>query len=255
MPLVSVVLTTYNRGPILSRTVRSLLSQTFDDFELIICDDASPDRTSDVVQDYSRLDHRIVYQRNTHNIGMPENLNCGIRRSSGTYVANVHDDDIYHPSLLRRWVNALEENPNAAFVFNQYGVLDAQDQVRTIYTENLPSVFSGQQLLEQIYFRRWRFDSPVWGTVMARRALYIEAGLFDRRFGFLADVDMWMRLAEKYDVAYVAEPLIALSSRALVPRQWSVDETGTLEQMFWEARMRHYRKRPSRRAVETLKHL
>src|SRR5438105_8234296 len=128
MPLVSVVLTTYNRGPILSRTVRSLLSQTFDDFELIICDDASPDRTSDVVQDYSRLDHRIVYQRNTHNIGMIENLNCGIRRSSGTYVANVHDDDIYHPSLLRRWVNAMEEHQDAACVFYQYVIMHDQHE-------------------------------------------------------------------------------------------------------------------------------
>jgi hypothetical protein len=115
----------------------------------------------------------------------------------------------------------------------------------------------GSMLLEDMYFRHWRFDSPVWGTVMARRSAYLEAGLFDPRFGFVADVDMWLRLAENYDVAYIAEPLIGLASRETVPRIWGDAEKLTqkhIERMFREARIRHFGGRPARQRLELMRH-
>jgi hypothetical protein len=92
---------------------------------------------------------------------------------------------------------------------------------------------------------------------MARRSAYEAVGLFDERFGFYADVDMWMRLAEEFSVAYVDEPLIRLPSRDTVPRLFSLtprEEARTLRRMFWEARMRHYRHRPFRRVLEAGRH-
>jgi GT2 family glycosyltransferase len=92
---------------------------------------------------------------------------------------------------------------------------------------------------------------------MARRSAYEAVGLFDERFGFYADVDMWMRLAEQFPVAYVDEPLILLPSRDTVPQLFSLtrgEESRTLRRMFWEARMRHYRDRPVRRALEAGRH-
>jgi len=110
-------------------------------------------------------------------------------------------------------------------------------------------------LIETIYFTRWRFDSPVWGTVMARRAFYEKAGLFDHRFSFFSDVDMWLRLAEDYDVAYVREPLITLAGRKAVPTMINVPNMDVLiRRMFWEARMRHYRLNPIRRMFEAARH-
>jgi hypothetical protein len=97
----------------------------------------------------------------------------------------------------------------------------------------------------------------VWGTVMARRSAYEAVGFFDDRFGFYADVDMWMRLAEHFAVAYVDEPLLTLPSRDAVPRLFSLtpnEQARTLRQIFWEARMRHYRDRPFRRALEAGRH-
>src|SRR5205085_4042638 len=87
---------------------------------------------------------------------------------------------------------------------------------------------------------------------MARASAYQKIGLFDERFGFCADVDMWMRLAERYRVAYVAEPLISLPARETVPRLdrerfW--DQQRRLERMFWEGRMRHFQGRPWRRGA------
>ena len=252
---VSIVLTTYNRSAALKETIDTLRAQSFQDFELIVCDDCSPDDTEEVVNRYQGLENRIVYHRNSRNIGMPGNLNEGIRLSRGEYIANLHDGDLYEPQLLEKWKSALDRNPGAAFVFNQYAGLDPDGGVGQIFKEDLPEVFPGTLLLEGIFFRRWRFGSPVWGTVMARRNAYLEARLFDNRFGFIADVDMWMRLAERYEVAYVREPLIRIPTRDNMPRQWTIRrEDRLLQQMYREARMRHYRSRPVRRLMEAGRH-
>ncbi len=221
-PEVSVVLTTYNRADALRETLDTMIAQTFRDFELIICDDASKDRTKDVAMEYVARDPRIRYHRNEPNLGMPGNLNSGIRLAKGQFVANVHDGDLYDPTLLEKWTAAMRQSPNVAFVFNQYRHLDENGAVARVTFEEVPSALPGRRLIEDIYFNRWRFDSPVWGTVMARRSLYEEMGLFDSRFGFLSDVDMWLRLAENHEVAYVPEALITLPSREAVPRMVKV---------------------------------
>jgi glycosyltransferase involved in cell wall biosynthesis len=253
VPSVTIVLTAFNRAEPLRATIQTLLSQTFGDFELLVCDDVSVDHTEAVVREFAERDQRVSYHRNSRNLGMPENLNEGIRRSRGEYIANLHDGDLYDGSLLEKWVGALEKYPRAAFVFNQYRVLDSRGGVRTVYKEDLPPIFSGARLLEEIYFRRWRFDSPVWGTVMGRRTAYVQAGLFDCRFGCIADVDMWMKLAETYDVAYVGEPLITLLDRESLPSNWIIP--GDLaRQIFWEARMRHFDHRTVRKFGEAVRH-
>ena len=151
---------------------------------------------------------------------MPGNLNAGILATSGEYVANLHDGDEYDPTLIEKSSAALDAYPRAAFVFNGYRELDSKGNTKQVWREPSPRIQPGWALLENMYFRHWRFGSPVWGTVMARRSAYLEAGLFDPRFGFVADVDMWLRLAEKYDVAYIAEPLIGLASPDAVPKSW-----------------------------------
>ena len=257
MPKVSVVLTTYNRARVLGATLDCILSQTLQDFELIISDDASTDGTEQVCHKYEKQDPRVRYLRGAQNVGMPGNLNNGIKACTAEYVANLHDGDLYEATLLEKWAAALDSSPRAAFVFNAYR--DVNSEGRTIGIERLPlgPCVPGSLLLERIFFRRWRLNSPVWGTVMARRSAYLSAGLFDPRFGFIADVDMWLKLAESFDVAYVPEPLITRPSRETVPRIWNGAErlaVRQIEQMFWESRMRHYRSSPIRRLAEATRH-
>ena len=150
----------------------------------------------------------------------------------------------------------LDACPEVGFVFNAYNQLDPAGRVERIYREPLPECAAGQALLE-LYFRRWRFDSPVYAMVMARRSAYLETGLLDPRFGMYADVDMWLRLANVHGVAYVSEPLISLPSRQSLPSHW----TGGRRQgkritrrIFWEARMRRYANEPIRRSLEAARH-
>jgi len=252
-PKVSIIVTAYNRGACLSSTLDSLLSQTFGDFELLLCDDVSADETEAVGRDYAARDSRVVYHRNVRNLGMPGNLNEGIRRCKGTFIANLHDGDTFEPDLINKWKRALEQYPTAAFVFNQYRALKKGGETAAVHSESLPPVFPGDQLLEEIFFRRWLFDSPVWGTVMARKTAYLGAGLFDPRFGCVADIDMWMRLAENHAVAYIQEPLIRLAPRETVPGNFVIP-TNLVRRIYWESRLRHYRGRTLRLAAEVGRH-
>jgi glycosyltransferase involved in cell wall biosynthesis len=257
-PAISVVLTTYNRAAVLSRTIASVLGQTFTDFELIIADDASPDDTQQVCQQWVLSDSRIRYHRRPENVGMPQNLNLGVLASTGRYVAILHDDDVYCPNLLSEWKTCLDEYSGAAFVFNAYRALNEQGETRAICREPLARCSLGSVLLENIFFTRWRFDSPVFGTVMIRRSAFDRVGPFDERYGFWADVDMWMRLAEEFDVCYLDEPLIAVTSRAVSPHQFDDRFSCVqplMERMFWRARMRHYRGNQLLRAAEAARHV
>jgi glycosyltransferase involved in cell wall biosynthesis len=255
---VSVVLTTYNRASILPATIKSVLDQTFSDFELIVCDDCSTDSTESILREYALGDSRIQYHENKRTLGMPSNLNAGIALAHGEYVANLHDDDEYSPVLLERWIQVLDRYPSAGFVFNAYRSLGPGGREHRVYREPLSECQPGCVVIERVFFRRWRFDSPVWGTTMVRRSAYEMVGPFDERFGFFADVDMWLRLADRFDVAYVDEPLIGLRSPEQVPRRWRtswLEEQRIVERMFWEARIRHFEGRPGRLSLELARHV
>ena len=105
--MVSIVLVTYNRASRLKLSIQDLLDQTFQDFELIICDDCSTDSTERVCRDFQRRDNRIRYFRHPENIAMPANCNFGITKCNFEYVAILHDGDRFMPSLIEQWYRAI----------------------------------------------------------------------------------------------------------------------------------------------------
>ena len=119
-PLVSVVLATFNRVSLLEDTLRTVLAQTHDDFELIVCDDGSADGTPVVMAEWAARDPRILYVRQPRNLGLAGNVRSGIALAKAELVAVLYDGDVYDPRLLERWVAALRACPEAAFVFNAY---------------------------------------------------------------------------------------------------------------------------------------
>lgn len=252
---VSIVLVTYNREKFLPRTLDCILSQTYSDFNLLICDDCSTDGTEAVCREYLKHDSRIRYYRNAQNLGMPGNLNTGISRTQSEFIANLHDGDIYYPSLIEKWRAALLENPTAGFVFNIYRHL-SHDGVSSGQTDRFPGLMAGSEFLENVCFQDPELECPVWGTVMARRGVYEALGMFDPTYGFWSDFDMWFRIAEFYDVAFVPEPLIDLPSRTTMPHLFAsgaLKTHTTIFRMYWAARCRHYWNRPFRLARELAK--
>jgi len=180
----------------------SILAQSFTDYELIVSDDCSTDATEEICRSYARRDERIRYNRNSVNLGMPGNLNAALRAASGRYVADLHDGDLYRSDLIARWKEALDTYATAGFVFNAYR---SQSRPELVFRESYPPIIEGRRLAVRL-LSGW--GSCVFGTVMAHRDIYEGLGWFDPRFGNYSDVDMWMRIAREYDVAYIDEPLI-----------------------------------------------
>ncbi len=210
VPRISVVLTTYNRAHELATTLDSVLAQTCPDFELIVSDDCSPDHTETLCREYMRRDPRVRYRRNPRNLRMPGNLNAAIVEARGRYIANLHDGDLYRSDLLEKWSDALDRHPNAAFVFNQYTSGELGGPTRLLGLD-LPECIDGREFLLRYFTAQW--GSPIFGTVMARKACYDAVGPFDPAYSFNSDIEMWVRLAMRYDVAHVNEPLIQITPR------------------------------------------
>ena len=206
--MISIVLVTYNRAEKLKLSIQDILSQTFQEFELIICDDCSPDHTQSICEEFVAKDDRIRYIRHQKNLRMPENLNQGIRKAKYDYLAILHDADRFDPNLISLWYQALDKYKTAAFAFYQHTVIDDGEKVIRTYREPYSGLVSGQYLLRQVFFRRWHFDSPVFGMAMGRKTLFEQAGLFNAEYGFYGDVDMWMTLLHDWDAFYLDQPVI-----------------------------------------------
>jgi len=225
MGKVSVCLLTYNRAEWLPQTVETILAQSLRDFELVISDNCSSDETEHLCHELETRDGRIRYYRNNTNLGMTGNYQAALERTIGEHVAYLHDDDLYHPDLLTKWADALDRYPSAAFVFNATEKIDFENQhVRYWFHHYPPLIQPGTILLDEM-LTRW--GSPVRGTVMVRRRCVDTAGPFDsKRFPNIGDVDMWMRLAGQFDVAYLREPLIRsrVRERGHFAESWLVME-------------------------------
>src|SRR5262245_40295511 len=109
-PLVSIGLAVYNGEEYLSDAISSILAQSFTDFELIISDNASTDRTEEICKTYADMDSRIRYSRNETNIGGVNNENLTFRLSKGKYFRLAAHDDVCDPKLIEKCVEVLERD-------------------------------------------------------------------------------------------------------------------------------------------------
>src|SRR5947209_6388379 len=112
-PKVTLLLPTIGRLDFIEDTKRSVGQQTYLDFEAIVLDNASDPKARRVLTEWAATDSRLRIDRVDSRIPMFANFNRGIRASSGEYVAFFHDDDLYHPRLLERAVEALDRHPSA----------------------------------------------------------------------------------------------------------------------------------------------
>ena len=128
-PRVSIGLPVYNGERFLQKSVDSILGQTYEDFELIICDNASTDRTEHICRDYVCRDSRVKYFRNTHNVGAAANFCRVFNLSSGQYFKWMADDDMMEPQCLVRCVERLDRDPDVVLVYPKVTVIDEAGEI------------------------------------------------------------------------------------------------------------------------------
>jgi len=149
---------------------------------------------------------------------MPANVNFGIQKSKYDYIAILHDGDRFMPDLIEQWYIAITGNESVGLVFCSIGVTDAEDKMLAFYQDFDEGIIDHEYLLKKVYFRRWRFDSPVFGEAMVKRSLFDDHGFFKKKYGFYADVDFWMQLLHSHDAYYCADTLILGPLKSIQPR-------------------------------------
>ena len=212
LPRISVCFLSFNHAAVLRETIGSVLAQDFRDFELIISDDCSRDESWSIIQELAQTDERIRSIRPERNLGMADNANFAVAHARASSIALLHHDDVCRPDLLSKWFAVIDQNPRVGFVSNAFQI---GGSARIDY-HPFQTVTPGRWALRHQLLGRW--DCPVRGTAMIRKEAWEQAGGMRSRFGLIADVDLWMRLAAAWDVGYVAEPLITV--QAVRPRDY-----------------------------------
>jgi len=124
MPLVSVIMPSYNHGKFVSEAIESICNQSISDWELIIVDDASEDNSRKIIQDYMKKDHRIVATFHDENMGIARSLNDGLERASGKFISFFASDDIWVRDKLEKQLKVLEKDENL-IVWSEGEIIDA----------------------------------------------------------------------------------------------------------------------------------
>lgn len=191
---VSVVIPTYNRAKYLPEALKSVLTQTFVDFELVVVDDGSTDNTAEIVR--AMADPRIRYIAQS-NRGVAGALNTGWRAARGEYIGRLDSDDVWLPNLLQELVPILERNPEMGVVYARAQWMDA-DGKQLPQILGTPEKFPGENLKSLLY------GDCVCPIAVVFRVRCIESvGGYDDRLAGNEDWDLWIRMAEHYGIGYV----------------------------------------------------
>ena len=199
MPRVSVITLSHNRPSLLSRSIASVLSQDYSDFELIVVDDSSSDEPRKVVNSF--VDPRIEYIGLESAIAASAADNVGIKSAHGDYIAFLDDDDEWLPTKLSKQVMAFDRAGSSVGLI--YTGINYIDEVRGSRKSFLPAC-RGR------VFDRLLMGCFIWAqsSVMIRRDIIAEVNGFDGALPCMHDWDLYLRIAKKYEFDYIPEVLV-----------------------------------------------
>jgi len=183
MPKISVVMSVFNTEKYLTEAIESILNQTFTDFEFIIIDDGSTDKSAEIIKSYE--DPRIVFIQQV-NKGLAAALNRGIKAAKGKYIARMDADDIAFPARLEQQYKFMENNQNSIVLGTQAAVMDKNGKV--IYKSHVP--LDNKLLKEGLPFKT-PFFHP---TIMMRGDVILYSGGYTE-IPFAQDLFLWNNLA------------------------------------------------------------
>jgi glycosyltransferase involved in cell wall biosynthesis len=197
VPLVSVVIPTYNYGHFLAEAIQSVLEQTFRDFEIIVVDDGSTDNTREVIEQFGDS-VRYIHQNNQ---GVAVARNNGIKAARGQYIAFLDADDLWLPQKLQLQTALFEECPHVGLVYSTVYLFESKSGA--IVGEYPVSCCRKGKVLRDLYMYPF-IPSP---TPLIPKDVFNVVGCFDNRFDPKEDSEMWLRIAARYEFAFVPKPL------------------------------------------------
>lgn len=206
MPLVSVIIPSFNHRQFIAQTIDSIAAQSFSDWELVIVDDGSTDGSQALLATRKSEKVRVILFERNH--GACHAMNTAIEHARGEYIAVINSDDVAKPHRLERQLAFLESNPQVLAVFARPDLIDEAGQP-TSSESNRPFFIEPKQ--SRAEWLRYFIDFTnclCHPTLLARRQMYELIGGYDNTLVQLPDFDMWLRLLRVGAFAVLPEPLI-----------------------------------------------
>lgn len=211
-PRVSVILPSYNHELYIKRSVNSILSQTFSDFEVVILDDCSTDSSWEIIQSLAAHDGRIHAFRNEKNMFCGA-IEAAMDNARGDLIAIAHSDDAWAPTKLEKQVAYLDAHPDVAACFTRVTVIDDDDNSLAddpAYAEHpYLNAFNHENRSRTDWLRFFFFNGNALchPSVIVRRHCYKDYGLFPHGLGSLPDFQEWIRVCKHSSLFIIDEPL------------------------------------------------
>lgn len=201
LPLVSVIIPTFNRQNLILRAVKSILAQSYENIEIIVVDDGSTDNTKAILEEYIDTDIiKYVYQENARQAAARNN---GIRNSNGDYIAFLDSDDVWLPSKLEKQLALMIADPELAMVYSNQIMENVSGENEVIYDKELlgeGDIFS--DLLLRVFYCSTQ-------TILVQRSVIDEVGGFDEDFkNALEDWEFTLRIAWERKIGVIREPMV-----------------------------------------------
>jgi glycosyltransferase involved in cell wall biosynthesis len=195
---VSILMPFYNAAPYFGAAINSILQQSFNDFELLLIDDGSTDRSLEIAQSFAAQHKAIKILQNKTNQGLVYTRNRGIEAAKGEYIACLDADDIALPQRLAKQVAFLDKNPNIALLGSFAGYIDKKDEQFHVETPKTSAKYVGIWLLFQNCF--------IQSAVMFRKHC-LENLRYKHLYPPAEDYDLWVQIAYRFPVANLPEIL------------------------------------------------
>ncbi len=199
-PAISVVMGVYNGAGFLEEAIESILQQTFRDFEFIIIDDGSTDRTPQLIKRWARRDSRIVARKNPANIGLAKTLNRGIKEARGQWIARQDADDRSLPERFEHQMDFLAAAPEVGLLGAGCWIIDKNGQ-RQPLPRTLPQTHG-----EICWHLLWQ--NPFYHSAVIFRRQLAQAHLYDETLASAQDFELWGRILQVTRGANLQEPLL-----------------------------------------------
>lgn len=219
-PLVSVLLSTYNREDTIRETVKSVLSQTYRNFQFIIVDDGSTDCSCEIVESFN--DSRIELVRLPQNRHICYALNVALEKVRGEYIARIDSDDLWVPDKLYKQLTFMMQHPDYKITFTKCDVIDengenVNDKEKDVFALFEMGNFTGQVDALRYFF--YDLNCLAHPSVMMHVDVFKAVGFYNPCYVQSQDFDYWVRVAKKY-------PIYVMQERLLKYRRFSEAYTG-----------------------------
>lgn len=229
---VSICIPTYNNAEHISGTIKSILAQTYKNFELVIVDDNSRDNTVEVIRSFN--DERIKLYQNSKNLGMSGNWNRCVELCQGEYIKLICADDILVKDCIETELKEMQKNEGLSMVISDSTLID-DDYKKVGLFPRYPKAgcIQGKKIAKKALIYINYFGMPC--AVMFRKDCFQKIGGFDSFYHYILDFDLWVGLASLGDVMVLKKPLNQFRLR----RESNTGQVFSTERKVYYAEHRH----------------